>query len=89
MKTTAKKPKKQPKRLWHGKPRGSVERKANPETVRKCIVSGEVLPVEKLIRFGVSPDREICPDLEEARRRRYMDNRRQGRGANRGDKGLV
>ena len=63
MKTTAKKPKKQPKRLWHGKPRGSVERKANPETVRKCIVSGEVLPVEKLIRFGVSPDKEICPDL--------------------------
>ncbi len=44
-------------------PRGSVERKANPETVRKCIVSGEVLPVEKLIRFGISPDGEVCPDL--------------------------
>ena len=30
---------------------------------RRCIVSGEVLPEGKLIRFAVSPDGEITPDI--------------------------
>jgi len=30
---------------------------------RRCIVSGEVLPEAKLIRFVVSPDGEITPDI--------------------------
>ncbi len=31
---------------------------------RRCIASGEVLPVEQLIRFVVSPDGMLVPDLE-------------------------
>lgn len=30
---------------------------------RRCIVSGEVLPESKLIRFAVSPDGEVTPDV--------------------------
>jgi len=30
---------------------------------RKCIVSGEVLPESKLVRFVVSPDGEVTPDV--------------------------
>jgi uncharacterized protein len=30
---------------------------------RRCIVSGEVLPEGRLIRFAVSPDGEITPDI--------------------------
>ena len=30
---------------------------------RRCIVSGEVLPEGKLIRFVVSPDGEVTPDV--------------------------
>ncbi len=30
---------------------------------RRCIVSGEVLPESKLIRFVVSPDGEVTPDV--------------------------
>jgi LytS/YehU family sensor histidine kinase len=33
---------------------------------RRCIVSGEVLPESKLIRFVVSPDGEVTPDIAEA-----------------------
>jgi predicted RNA-binding protein YlxR (DUF448 family) len=30
---------------------------------RRCIVSGEVLPEDRLIRFAVSPDGEVVPDV--------------------------
>jgi predicted RNA-binding protein YlxR (DUF448 family) len=30
---------------------------------RKCIVSGEVMPEDRLIRFAVSPDGEVTPDV--------------------------
>ncbi|MEJ1967733.1 MAG: RNA-binding protein [Rhizomicrobium sp.] len=30
---------------------------------RRCIVSGEVLPDDKLVRFVVSPDGEVTPDV--------------------------
>ena len=30
---------------------------------RRCIVSGQVLPEDKLIRFAVSPDGEVVPDI--------------------------
>lgn len=62
-KTATRKPDKGKKRFWHGAPCGSVERKRAPETVRKDILSGTVLPVESLIRFCVSPTGELCPDL--------------------------
>lgn len=62
-KTATRKPEKKKKRFWHGAPCGSVERKRAPEAVRKDIVSGEVLPVDALIRFCVSPTGELCPDL--------------------------
>ena len=61
-KTATRKPEKR-KRFWHGAPCGSVERKRAPETVRKDITSGEVFPVERLIRFCVSPAGDLCPDL--------------------------
>jgi hypothetical protein len=31
---------------------------------RRCIVSGLVLPVERLIRFALGPDGEVVPDVE-------------------------
>ncbi|MDR3440431.1 RNA-binding protein [Telmatospirillum sp.] len=31
---------------------------------RRCIVSGEVLPIERLIRFVVGPDGSVVPDIE-------------------------
>ncbi|MBL1437059.1 MAG: RNA-binding protein [Rhodobacteraceae bacterium] len=37
--------------------------KDRSETKRKCIVSGEVCPNEKLIRFVVGPEAKIYPDL--------------------------
>ena len=30
---------------------------------RRCIVSGEVLPDDRLVRFAVSPDGEVTPDV--------------------------
>ena len=30
---------------------------------RRCIVSGEVLPDDRLVRFAVSPDGEVTPDI--------------------------
>ena len=32
---------------------------------RRCIVSGEVMPKEALIRFVIAPDGRVTPDLEE------------------------
>lgn len=39
--------------------------KANDEAMRerKCIVSGEVMPEDRLIRFVVSPEGEVVPDV--------------------------
>ena len=34
------------------------------ETVRKCIVSGEVLEKENLLRFTVTPDGQLVPDFK-------------------------
>lgn len=31
--------------------------------LRRCIVTGEVLPKEKLLRFVISPDSELVPDV--------------------------
>jgi hypothetical protein len=31
---------------------------------RRCIVSGQVLPIERLIRFVVGPDGQVVPDVE-------------------------
>ena len=31
---------------------------------RRCIVTGQVLPVEQLIRFVVGPDGVVVPDIE-------------------------
>ena len=36
--------------------------KSNPE--RRCIVEGEVKPVTEMIRFAVSPEGDIVPDLD-------------------------
>jgi hypothetical protein len=35
------------------------------EVERKCIASGEVLPISKLVRFVVGPDQQIVPDVLE------------------------
>jgi len=34
------------------------------DTIRKCIVTGEALPSEELIRFVVGPEGDVVPDLE-------------------------
>ncbi len=34
------------------------------EETRKCIVCGEVLPKEKLLRFTLTPDNQIVPDFK-------------------------
>ena len=34
-----------------------------PDTVRTCIVTGEALPPERMIRFVVGPDGDVVPDL--------------------------
>lgn len=41
------------------------------ESCRKCIVTGRILPKEKMIRFAVSPDNQMTPDI---------GNRLPGRG---------
>lgn len=59
---TAKKPDTKKKR-WRGIPSpDGLSRKKN-ETVRRCLVTRETLPMERLIRFCVSPDRVVVPDL--------------------------
>ena len=45
---------------------GRGERHMKSDVVeRKCIVTGEVQPKHGLIRFVVSPDKQIVPDLAE------------------------
>lgn len=34
------------------------------DTTRKCIVSGDVLPKEALLRFCVTPENEVVPDFK-------------------------
>ena len=43
----------------------SVHRKAQETAgnARRCLVSRETLPRERLVRFAVGPDREIVPDV--------------------------
>jgi predicted RNA-binding protein YlxR (DUF448 family)/ribosomal protein L30E len=38
---------------------------AGAESGRRCLVTGDVLPKERLIRFVVGPDARIVPDIEE------------------------
>lgn len=40
-----------------------VEQELLKTPMRKCIESGELLPKEKMIRFVISPEGEIVPDL--------------------------
>ena len=59
---TVKKPDVKKKR-WRGTPSpDGLSRKKN-ETVRRCLVTRETLPMDRLIRFCVSPDRMVVPDL--------------------------
>ncbi|HIP24527.1 MAG TPA: DUF448 domain-containing protein, partial [Rhodobacteraceae bacterium] len=39
------------------------QQKDRSDTRRKCIVSGEVCPIDELIRFVVGPEAKIYPDL--------------------------
>ncbi|MBO4521063.1 MAG: RNA-binding protein [Alphaproteobacteria bacterium] len=59
---TAKKPKKQ-KKCWRGRPSPDGLSRKHEDTVRRCIVTQETLPMESLIRFGVAPDGALVPDL--------------------------
>lgn len=52
-----------PSRKGHRK--GSSAATASDAPQRRCIVSGEVQPKEKLLRFVVSPDGEIVVDLDQ------------------------
>ena len=37
---------------------------ATAKEIRKCIVSGEVMEKENLLRFALTPDRQIVPDFK-------------------------
>lgn len=41
----------------------SARKRSADDVLRKCIVSGELLPKSAMIRFCVSPDGKIVPDL--------------------------
>lgn len=56
------KPKKA-KRNWRGTPSPDGLSHKKKETVRRCLATRETLPPERLIRFCVSPDRTLVPDL--------------------------
>lgn len=59
---TAKKPEKHKKR-WRGIPSPDGVSRKHKETVRRCIVTRETLPMESMIRFCVAPDGTLTPDL--------------------------
>src|SRR5437870_4947194 len=42
----------------------SVSRHAGGSRERRCIVTGEALPEARLLRFVLSPDGQIVPDVE-------------------------
>ena len=44
---------------------GRRARDASDDAVRRCIVTGEILPREALIRFVIGPDHRVWPDLDE------------------------
>jgi len=43
--------------------RGGAPKDRDEEAMRKCIVSGELLPKAQMIRFVVGPDAQIVPDI--------------------------
>ncbi len=53
----------------HRKRRGLVARRtpsaSSADGVRRCIVSGEVVPRQQLIRFVVGPENKLIPDIAE------------------------
>lgn len=51
-----------PRRKGHRK--GSAAASASDDPQRRCIVSGEVVGKDNLLRFVVSPDGEVVPDLD-------------------------
>lgn len=59
---TVKKPNVRKKR-WRGKPSPDGLSHKNSDTVRRCLVTRETLPMDRLIRFCVSPERTVVPDL--------------------------
>ncbi|MGN1079620.1 MAG: RNA-binding protein [Alphaproteobacteria bacterium] len=59
---TVKKPDVKKKR-WRGTPSPDGLSHKKNETVRRCLVTRETLPMDRLIRFCVSPDRMLVPDL--------------------------
>ncbi len=59
---TVKKPEKK-KKIWRGAPSPDGLSHKERETVRRCLVTREALPMPRLIRFCVSPDRVLVPDL--------------------------
>ena len=59
---TAKRPEKK-KKNWRGIPSPDGVSRKHRETVRRCIVTRETLPMEKMIRFCVAPDGTVVPDL--------------------------
>jgi predicted RNA-binding protein YlxR (DUF448 family)/ribosomal protein L30E len=44
--------------------RGSRNGSAGGSRERRCIVTGEVLPEARLLRFALSPDGQVVPDVE-------------------------
>lgn len=62
--TAKKTPKpKKAKKNWRGTPSPDGLSHKKNETVRRCLATRETLPPERLIRFCVSPDRALVPDL--------------------------
>lgn len=59
---TVKKPKEK-KRCWRGAPSPDGLSHKKEETLRRCLVTRESLPKERLIRFCVSPEKTVVPDL--------------------------
>ena len=59
---TVKKPKAN-KKHWRGAPSPDGLSHKKKETVRRCLVTRETLPMNRLIRFCVSPERMVVPDL--------------------------
>ena len=51
------------KKCWRGTPSPDGLSHKTKETVRRCLVTRETLPKNRLIRFCVSPERIVIPDL--------------------------
>jgi predicted RNA-binding protein YlxR (DUF448 family) len=54
-----------PQRTRRGRAAGRTASPSGAETGRRCIVSGEVVPREQLIRFVVGPENKLFPDIAE------------------------